>query len=312
MHPAYSVIIFTTASGAGYGLMFWVSLAHVAGALPGGRWAAFAAMTIALVLITGGLLSSTLHLGHPERAVHAFSQWRTSWLSREGVVAVATYGPAGLLWLLWLLDIDSGFETVLALLSAIGAVATVYCTGMIYASLRTVRHWYRSDVPYVYLALAAATGAVLLGLVVAMFGQMSVWLVGVAITSLGVSAALKLRYWSGVDADPGQYTAEMAIGLGHMGKVRPLDPPHTMPNFVMREMGYSVARKHTEKLRLIALLALFVAPVLLLLVAFAAGWSALMFLLASVAAAVGVLVERWLFFAQAEHVSQLYYGKDRA
>ena len=53
-------------------------------------------MIIALVLITAGLLSSTAHLGRPERAWRAFSQWRTSWLSREGVAAVFTYVPAGL------------------------------------------------------------------------------------------------------------------------------------------------------------------------------------------------------------------------
>jgi sulfite dehydrogenase (quinone) subunit SoeC len=34
--------------------------------------------------------------------------------------------------------------------------------------------------------------------------------------------------------------------------------------------------------------------------------------LAVVAAAAGVTVERWLFFAEAEHVVMLYYGAERA
>ena len=35
-------------------------------------------------------------------------------------------------------------------------------------------------------------------------------------------------------------------------------------------------------------------------------------LLATVSMAIGLLIERWLFFAEAEHVSMLYYGTDVA
>lgn len=310
MHPAYSVILFTTASGAGYGLLFWLGLAETFGALPGGRWAGFVALAIALALITIGLLSSTLHLGHPERAMGAFSQWRTSWLSREGVAAVATYVPAGLLGLIWLFGIDTGATALLGLLSAIGAVVTVYCTGMIYASLRTIRQWYHPSVPVIYLALAAGSGALLLGFVLALFGHLPLWGAGLAVVSLGAAAALKLRYWAQIDADPGQYTAEMALGLA--GPVRVLDPPHSRPNFVMREMGYTVARKHAEKLRRSTLIALFALPIGLVILALIMPGAPVFLLLAVLAAAVGLVLERWLFFAEAEHVSQLYYGRDRA
>ena len=312
MHPAYSVILFTTSSGAGYGLLFWLSLAHAFGFAPDDRWLLFAAIAVALVLITTGLLASTLHLGHPERAIGAFSQWRSSWLSREGVLAVATYLPAGLLALLWLIGAETGLTSILALLAAIGAALTVYCTGMIYASLRTIRQWHKPSVPWIYLVLAAGTGALLLGLFIGLFGYPSVWPAVLALISLLAAAFLKWQYWQTIDADPGQYTAEMATGLGSIGKVKPLDPPHTRPNFVMREMGYRVARKHAEKLRQGVLLALFAAPAVLVLLALLTGWSALLFTLAVIAAAPGVAIERWLFFAEAEHVSQLYYGAERA
>lgn len=313
MHPAYSVILFTTSAGAGYGLLFWLSLAEAFGALPGGRWLALVAMTVALGLVTLGLLSSMLHLGHPERALGSFTQWRSSWLSREGVAAVATYAPAGLLWLIWLLDIKTGWTAPLSLLAAAGAVVTVYCTGMIYASLRTIRHWYRPDVPLIYLTLSASTGALLFCLLLSLFGHAPPWTSLVLAASLAVSGALKLRYWANVDANPGQYTAEMATGLGHLGTVRPLDSPHTMPNFVMREMGYSVARKHARKLRRFSLLFLIVIPLAAAALALAgAAWVEVLFLAAALSAAWGVLTERWLFFAEAEHLSQLYYGASRA
>ncbi len=312
MHPAYSVILFTTSSGAGYGLLFWLSIAYVFGLVPDDRWLLFVSIAFALILITVGLLASTLHLGHPERAIGAFSQWRSSWLSREGVAAVFTYAPGGLLALLWSLGTESGLMPLLALLSAAGAAATVYCTGMIYASLRTIRQWHQALVPLIYLALAAGTGALLLGFVLGLFDYSAGWPALLTLVCLALGGALKWRYWQSIDTNKGQYTAEMAIGLGSMGKVKPLDPPHTRPNFVMREMGYRVARKHVEKLRLGVMLALFLGPAVLVLLAGLTGWSTFLFALAVLTAALGVTIERWLFFAEAEHVSMLYYGAEQA
>lgn len=313
MHPAYSVILFTTASGAGYGLLFWTALALATGRLPAQGPLAPTALTLALVLVTAGLLASTKHLGHPERAWRAFSQWQSSWLSREGVAAVATYGPAGLLWLATLLGLSGGWVDALALLSAAGAAVTVFCTAMIYASLRTIRQWHTPLVAPVYLSLAAATGAVLAALLLALFGHGVALAAAVAALSLVLAGALKLAYWRGIDRDGGSYTPEMATGLGIIGKVRVLDPPHTRPNYVMREMGYQVARKHAQKLRRIAALALFAVPLGLTLLALALGAGIGLFLLyATLSAALGAVVERWLFFAEADHMAMLYYGAERA
>ena len=136
-----------------------------------GGWA-LVGFGLAFGLITVGLLSSTAHLGRPERAWRAFSQWRSSWLSREGVMAVATYVPAGLLALGWvLLERADGIFVALALLAAICAGVTLYTTGMIYASLRTIRQWYQPLTAPIYIALGFASGAVLLNLVLNVFGH---------------------------------------------------------------------------------------------------------------------------------------------
>lgn len=312
MHPAYSVIVFTTLTGAGYGLLFFTSLAHGLGFAAMNRWGDGATLTVALALISAGLIASTRHLGRPERALGAFSQWRTSWLSREGVAAVATYVPAGLLWLAVLLDIDGGWTRLAALLAAAGAIATVYCTGMIYASLRTIRQWHQPTVPFVYLALAAATGALIWVFALALFGEPSLPAIALSILAVALAAFLKLAYWRAIDGDKGRYTIEMATGLGDIGRVRPLDPPHTRPNYVMREMGYAVGRKHAARLRRIAALALFAVPPVLVLIAAATGWGAPLLALAVLSAALGAVVERWLFFAEASHVAMLYYGAERA
>lgn len=315
MHPAYSVILFTTASGAGYGLLVWLALCGVLGLVPIAQSLGLAGFGLAFALITAGLLSSTAHLGRPERAWRAFSQWRTSWLSREGVMAVATYLPAGVAALGWVfLESLDGVLEVAAVLAAMCAVATLYTTGMIYASLRTIRQWYQPLTAPLYVVLGLATGAVLFNVLLRVLDFGDVWADWLAAALLAVAAAMKWAYWMRIDGEPREYTAEAAIGLGHLGKVRPLEAPHTQPNFVMREMGYRVARKHALKLRNLALLLGFGLPAALLLVTGAAGWAAAIAggVLAVISMAVGIVTERWLFFAEAEHVSMLYYGADAA
>jgi DMSO reductase anchor subunit len=311
MHPAYSVIVFTTASGAGYGLLIWLAAGVALGLLPRTPPLAFVGLGLALALITVGLLASMLHLGRPERAWRALSQWRSSWLSREGLAALATYLPAGALGIGW------GFGAITAGQTALAAWLTIFCalltlifTGMIYASLETIRAWRQPLVVPIYIVLALATGSVLLCALLAAFGRDLRIAVAVSVLALAAGWILKARYWSAIDRAQKIYTAEAATGLGHLGMVRPLDPPHTQPNFVMREMGYQVARRHAAKLRRISAALLFLVPlalVLWLLTPLPPFAQLILAIVAVFSAAAGVLVERWLFFAEAEHIVVLYY-----
>lgn len=315
MHPAYSVIFFTTASGAGYGLLAWLAIASAMRGAPPSWMFGLIGMGLALLLITGGLLSSTSHLGRPERAWRAFSQWRSSWLSREGVLAVATYIPAGILGIAWVFfeKID-GATVFVSLLTAALAMATVYCTGMIYASLPTIRDWHHPLTVPNYMALSVASGAVLFVLVLSIFKPLPQWLLVLGLISIAAAWLLKRSYWSGIDSLKRNVTPETATGLGHIGKVRPLEPPHAQANYIMREMGYSVARKHADKLRSLAAYLTFLVPAVCLALLFIVSPSvAVLFaLIATGAMAVGLFIERWLFFAEAEHVVMTYYGRDAA
>jgi sulfite dehydrogenase (quinone) subunit SoeC len=312
MHPAYSVILFTTASGAGYGLLVWITVLAITDVIFPERWLGVAGFGVAFVLITGGLLASTAHLGRPERAWRAFSQWRTSWLSREGIMAVTTYVPAGFLAIGWIM-----FQQLLmltALLTIVCALLTLYATGMIYASLRTIRQWHQPLTAPIYVVLGLASGAVLVNLLLQLFGRGGTGVAWLAIAPLAIAAALKWTYWRRIDGELRTYSAEAATGLGHLGKVRPLEPPHTQPNFVMREMGYAIGRKHALKLRQVVLVFAFAVPIAAsLLTALPHGTGSVAgAIIAALAMAVGLLIERWLFFAEAEHVAMLYYGAEVA
>jgi len=315
MHPAYSVILFTTASGAGYGLIFWLSLLGIGGFLPIERWFGFVAFGLAFGLITVGLLSSTFHLGHPERAWRAFSQWRSSWLSREGIAAVIAYVPSGLAAIGWVFYEDiSDFWGLMALAGAVMAIVTIICTAMIYACLATIRQWHNLLVVPVYVTLGLATGAVLLTMLVSVFGYPAKTLEIITIAALAIALAIKLAYWHQIENEEKTWTIEQATGLKASTTVSQLEAPHTMDNFVLREMGYKVARKHGAKLKTYAIIFTFLAPIALLALDITLNnqFSVILSLLSVVSATIGVVIERWLFFAQAQHVVTLFYGARQA
>lgn len=315
MTPAYSVIFFTTASGAGYGLLTWLGVAVVFFDMPAHRWFGFGAFAVALTLVTIGLLASTFHLGHPERAWRGLTQWRSSWLSREGVVAVATYIPAGLAAIGWVLLLrNDGIWAWMAAAAALLAVVTVLCTAMIYQSLRAIPRWNTPWVAPVYLAFALASGALLFHFGVRAFGLGFAWSGWGAAVLTAAAWAIKLIYWSRIDGATTRSTAESATGLGHLGKVRLFEAPHTGDNYLMREMGYKIARKHARRLRIIALVLGGAIPVVLAAIATQLPDLAatLLGLVAVISAGAGLLIERWLFFAEAVHAVSLYYGTDTA
>ena len=314
MHPAYSVILFTTASGAGYGLLALLGLVGFNHGRASSLWFGATALVIALGLITVGLLSSTFHLGRPERAWRAFSQWRSSWLSREGIASMVTFVPAVLFGALWLGFFDRPQWLGLTGLATVAMCAvTVFCTAKIYSTLTTIRQWHQPLTVPVYLAFALSTGAVLLMAVASIFGLYQIFQAGLAVVALIVTLVLKLLYWRRIDNDPKTRTIEAATGLARQGeKVRQWEVPHTAQNFIMKEMGYVVARKHAEKLRrlvmILLVLAILVTALTMPAPMLAIPFSVLAFLLSAAAAA----VERWLFFAEAQHVVSLYYGAERA
>jgi DMSO reductase anchor subunit len=315
MHPAFSVIFFTTASGAGYGLIGLLGVMAALGRLPADRWFGLAGLGLGLAAVTFGLLASTFHLGHPERAWRALSQWRSSWLSREGALALFTYVPAGLFSFGWVLLADnSGVWAAFGLAAAAMAALTVACTGMIYASLKPIQRWSNGWTVPNYLLLGVMSGALWLDAIAAAFGLDLSLPATITLAAIATAALAKLGYWRFIDRSQSASSPESATGLGAFGKVRLLEAPHTNENYLLKEMGYRIARKHAAKLRRIAALLAFAAPLVLTLAVFIL--PALPAALAAAAAAVsgtaGILIERWLFFAEARHAVTLYYGAAQA
>jgi len=309
MHPALSVIFFTVTAGAGYGVLFLLGISRLTGLTPEASADQLTTMGIVgLVLVTAGLLSSTFHLANPKNAWRSFVRFRTSWLSREAVFAVLFY-PLCISWLAcdWFTG-NTSMTNVLGLLTALFSVVILVCTGMIYASLKTIRQWHTALTPVNFVLLGLLLGALILGFMLSTQSLPVSRLVFVAL-GVGVIAALaKLiyYYWIGQPAGPSINTA---LGFTR-ATVRLLDVGHSSDTFHNKEFGFQVDKVKLIWLRAVSIILLFVVPLLLIGGVFGSvGTSTL--LVAVISAYVGVFVERWLFFAEARHVVNLYHGFQR-
>jgi sulfite dehydrogenase (quinone) subunit SoeC len=313
MHPALSIVFFTTASGAGFALLMVLGLCAPLGLLPPNSTFGLAAFAVAFILAAGGLSSSALHLGRPERAWRAFSQWRSSWLSREGVFSVLTFFPALVLGVGWVFfGVTRGLVGLCGFLAAVLAMATVYCTGMIYRSLKPIHQWHNVWVVPNYLALGLMSALLILNFLVRLWQPRAPAIGVCALAAVALGWWLKERYWRFVDTTSGLSTVASATLLGSRGRVRMLEPPHTEENYLLKEMGFRIARTHRARLRVVARCTGFIAPAVLTLIALLTGGvvGSVAAGLAIPSAALGLIVERWLFFAEAKHTVVLYYGAE--
>lgn len=322
MKPALSVIFFTVVSGTGYGLLFLFGLAIAFDPAFASRAQSITIVLAGTLLVIAGLLSSTLHLGQPQRAWRAFSQWRSSWLSREGISAALSLIPVALL----LADLVSNSTIsprgrIVALLMALLSLTTVYCTAKIYSTLRTIRAWCNAYVLPGYLLFAALGGASMLLAIHTLFDahDPDVRLRASLCLSLNMLVALsylwKRLYWRYVDGLAGSpVDAGRATGLDRFGRVGSVEAPHTQENYLTHEMGFALARKHARKLRETCLLCIgpltgiFVLAVMITTTHWPLA-AQICALACAVFALLGLFIERWLFFAEARHIVMSYYAR---
>lgn len=324
-------------SGGGYGLLFLLGVIFTLD--PGllGRAESLAALALGTVFVIAGLLSSILHLGQPQRAWRAFSQWRSSWLSREGVASVVSFVPMlALAWCVWR-GTNGSIVRALGASLAVLAVLTVICTAKIYTSLKTISAWHNSYVLPGYLMMGLFGGTAWLEalltfatsewsgyddlkrVIVPVTNNLVLqWVCSITIMLLASTLfLLKKAYWCSTAAAAPTSTIESATGLGRFGRVRSVEAPHTEENYLTREMGFVLARKHGKRLRAICLILIGPVPAaaaaLSVLLA-SMDWPALMPVFAiatALSVTFGLFVERWLFFAQAKHLVMLYYDGAR-
>jgi DMSO reductase anchor subunit len=323
MKPAVSVILLTTLIGAGQGLFLalFTAESYAAFELLPKQSNQFHALgsVVALIFLAGGLIASFFHLGRPERAWRSATQWRTSWLSREVIVLPAFIGTVALYGAAHGFDVNPVFAqlpsgapvNVTAVLGTVGtalAFALFICTGMIYACLRFLREWHTPLTVINYILLGGASGFTLAAVfsawmapeLVRFFAGWAMLITAIGLASRGASLLRNARLKP-------KSSLQSAIGIKH---------PHIVQttqgamggSFNTREFFHGKPAGFLGPVKWLFLFSAFAVPMLLLAVTFSGtAEQAVVLAAAFVVQYLGLLVERWFFFAQASHPQNLYY-----
>lgn len=314
MNPAFSVIFLTTLIGAAQGLFVALAAVEQAGLASRGFLAWGGALSVGLAVL--GLLASFFHLGRPERAWRAAAMWRTSWLSREVIALPAFMGCAALWTLAQWLEVPLARQATSWLGGAgvLLALVLFVCTAMIYASLRFLQEWASAYTLINYTVLGLASGTTLAaalaslstsgelasagaGVAVApgLAGQLCLWACGLTLLG-GLSRGLSLARNARLKP---RSTLQTALGIRHP-RIRQTTQGFMGGSFNTREFFHGKGAPLLRQIKGFFLVAAFGVPALMLALG-------MLPLLAFVVQYLGLLAERWFFFAQANHPQNLYY-----
>lgn len=323
MHPAFSVIFLTTLIGAGQGVFLATFTAE--------SYAAFellpavdpdflvAGSLSAFLLLMGGLGASFFHLGRPERAWRAAAQWRTSWLSREVLALPAFSGIVALYGLSHFTGVNPTLATLpsgapVQLSAVLGVLGTLLgfvlfiCTAMIYACLRFLREWHTPLTVINYILLGGASGFTLAAALAARLAPnlaafFAGWALLITLCGLVSRTATLIRNRR---LKP-RSTTQTAIGIKHPRIVQKTQGAMG-GSFNTREFFHGRTATFLRSIKWIMVACAFIVPAALLAAAGGSGFaSAALLALAFLIQYLGLLAERWLFFAQANHPQNLYY-----
>jgi len=307
MNPAFSVVVFTTAAGAGQGLVVALAIALLTG-VPMAPSFVRAGLLVAIVLLVVGLASSFLHLGRPLRAWRAAAMWRTSWLSREVIVLPAFIALIALWWLSAREPGSPPARLALPIAAIAGAALLWYCTAMIYACLRFIEEWAQPLTVVNFILLGLSSGSVLASALAALAGEnralalaAPLALVVTLIAWVSRTAAWRrnadLRHRSTLQSATGIASARLA--QTSMGM--------SAGSFNTREFFHRASAVALRRIKGIAIVFAFALPALLVAGVIVGALPALACVAALIVQAPGLIADRWLFFAQAKHPQNLYY-----
>jgi DMSO reductase anchor subunit len=307
MNPAFSVVVFTTAAGAGQGLVVALAIALLAG-VPMAPSFVRASLLVAIVLLAVGLASSFLHLGRPLRAWRAAAMWRTSWLSREVIVLPAFIALVTLWWLAAREPGSTPARYALPLAAIAVAALLWYCTAMIYACLRFIEEWAQPLTVVNFVLLGLSSGSVLASALAALAGEHRALALAapLALVVTLVAWATRTAAWRRNAALRHRSTLQSATGIGS-ARLAQTSMGMSAGSFNTREFFHRASASALRRIKGIAIVLGFALPALLLAGVAVGALPGLACAVALIVQAPGLIADRWLFFAQAKHPQNLYY-----
>ena len=309
MRPQFSIIFFTTLAGMAQGLLFFLALINLEAPVLSATFLSNLALPVSFILLTLGLIASFFHLGHPERAWRAAMMWRTSWLSRE-VIALPV---VMLLTMITFLYINSGIVPAWLWTAVIlSTLALWICTAKIYQCIRFIQEWSHPSTLTNFILLGLSSGGLLLEFLLLIWNDPNMP-VGINLVS-GINfillfLALNLKLWMWRRNQKLKPKSNLASATGiKSSNIRQTSMGFMGGSFNTREFFHHQTDRVINNIRKITLLMVYVVPMILLAFNINSP-SAPQITLALAIHYFGLLAERWMFFAEANHPQNLYYQR---
>lgn len=311
MKPDKAVIYFTVSSGTGYGIIISLIAIFLNPGINLGLHAKLTILFLSFFLIISGLFASTIHLGHPMRAWRALSQWKSSWLSREGLSAVFTFFPLSLFFIFWIFNYNFNITFYLLILSATSSLVTVYCTGKIYSTLKSIPAWNNPLVPVIYVLNSLVLGSLITYTILFYFEFNIKVLSNLVITLCLTTLFIKLLYWQSIRGQSKSNIAT-ATGLGNKNKTSFFEGPHSGKNFLTTEMINTIEKTKSLLLRITLCIFVYITPSYYIFqknnLIVSEYVISITLVIISIISLIGMFIERYLFFIESKHTVSLYYG----
>ena len=309
MRPQLSIILFTTLAGMAQGLLFFIALLNIEAPVLSAPFIAILALPVSFVLLTLGLVASFFHLGHPERAWRAAMMWRTSWLSREVIALPAVMALTAITFFF----VISGM--VPAWLWAALLISTLIlwiCTAKIYQCIRFIQEWSHPSTLSNFILLGLTSGGLLLEFLLMLWNDPSVPL-GMGLISganfILLFLALNLKLWIWRRNQQLKPKSNLASATGIKGNnIRQTSMGFMGGSFNTREFFHHQTDRVISNIRKIILLMAYIGPMILLAFTMNSP-SVTQIAFALFIHYIGLLAERWMFFAEANHPQNLYYQR---
>ena len=309
MRPQFSIIFFTTLAGMAQGLLFFLALINLEAPVLSATFLINLALPVSFILLTLGLIASFFHLGHPERAWRAAMMWRTSWLSRE-VIALPV---AMLATALTFLYIKSGIApTWLWAAVMMSTLALWICTAKIYQCIRFIQEWSHPSTLSNFILLGLSSGGLLLEFLLLVWNEPNTP-IGISLISvvnfIVLFLALNLKLWMWRRNQKLKPKSNLASATGIKGSnIRQTSMGFMGGSFNTREFFHHQTDRVISNIRKIILLMVYIGPMVLLAFNLSSP-SISQVAVALLVHYIGLLAERWMFFAEANHPQNLYYQR---
>lgn len=309
MRPQFSIIFFTTLAGMAQGLLFLVALLNIEGPILSVPFLSLLALPVSFILLSLGLAASFFHLGHPERAWRTAMMWRTSWLSREVIALTAVMAITAIAFFFVISGIVPTWLWAALLISTL---ILWICTAKIYQCIRFIQEWSHPSILSNFILLGLSSGGLLLELLLMLWNNPNTpfgmgLISGANFILLFIALNLKLWIWRRNQKLKPKSDLASATGIKG-GNIHQTSMGFMGGSFNTREFFHHQTDRVIGNIRQIILLMTYVGPMILLAISISSPSIALI-AITLLMHYIGLIAERWMFFAEANHPQNLYYQR---